>query len=169
METAKIFDELSATRGLPSFPFDDKGACVLSTENGLLHIQCREEAGDIVLTSLIGAVDMNMRAYVFTQLMAANYAQSATSGGVLSLNEALDEVAFQFILGTQGLSADVLATTLENFLTMADAWRMRVAELVEEAVKAANRDASDGLAHFGEQPRREDGLPGMTGSGMIAI
>lgn len=157
MTIGKIFEELSAIRGLPPFAFDENGACALATENGMLHIQCREEAGDIVLTSPIGPADANVRAYVFTRLMAANYAQSATSGGVLALNEELGEVVFQFILKAQGLSADVLATTLENFMTMAEAWRMRVSELVEEAAAAADREDEDDFAYVGEAPGSDAG------------
>ena len=143
MDAKVLFDELSAQRGLPAFDFDADGACAFPLENGILHVQCREAAGDVVLTATLGRVADDVRGHVYAKLMAANFGQAATSGGLLALNEGLGEVVYQYVLKADGLTAEGLGTAFDNFLPAAEAWRLHVMRLVEEAAAAEEEEDDD--------------------------
>jgi len=153
-----IFDELSANRGLPNFSFTDDGVCVLPLEHGAMHIQIREEAGDVVFTSPLGRVDKAVRGPVFAELLAANFAQNANSGGLLAMNEELDEVVYQYLLRAEGLTADRLGTTIENFMTVAEAWRLQLADSIESATALyeAGVDEDDDDATYVDDDSEEE-------------
>lgn len=91
-----------------------------------------EEAPDVLLCTVLGALPQPRFAQVARTLLQANHLWVGTGGGTLGLSPEGDTVTWCLRLPLQDLEADMLAVLLADFARLGLAWRQYL-EAQEEA------------------------------------
>ena len=86
---------------------------------------------DFVAT--LGGVPDEVRAAVFTELLAANFYWKETFGATLSWNSDLEEVVLIYPLPLVGATSESVETIFTRFLELQAVWSDRLAGLVADA------------------------------------
>ena len=150
----KLFDEVSASTGMPKIDLsEDNSAALPFGEGMLLHVHYRAEIPEVDFTVPIGSVPKKKKAAVYERLLSANFYWVGTHGATLSYQGDLDEVIIQFREDTANLTAGRLQAVMEGFLSVAMEWKEKLAKIIEGADEEEELDddidASDGLDNGG--------------------
>ena len=130
-----LFAEVATENALPPFEFDDDGRTAVDIGDGYLFIEADPAA--IRLSATLGRVAPEAKAAVYERLLEANLFGGDTLGSFFALNGATGEPVLERELATERLDAAKLAQGLENFLSLAAAWRERIGKIAEAALEAA--------------------------------
>ena len=146
--------------GLDPFVFDERGCCLVPLDEGVLHLSLRDDPETLILSCTLGTVAPEARGEVFAQLLAANLYWGETAGGTLAWQAELEEVLFQYAQPTAALDAERLAQLFQDYLAVAQQWRLRLAELAGEAAEQAAKDraAAEELADEPDHAPGEEGM-----------
>ena len=137
----KLFDEVSASTGMPKIDLsEDNSAALPFGEGMLLHVHYRAEIPEVDFTVPIGSVPKRKKAAVYERLLSANFYWVGTHGATLSYQEDLDEVIIQFREDTANLTAERLQSVMEGFLSVAIEWKDKLAKLIEGANEEDDSD-----------------------------
>ena len=142
-EVKSILKELGAKNGL-EMALDENGACTLELADGrVMLIQERADLDELDFVATLGPVPEEVRATVFTDLLAANFYWKETFGATISWNTDLDEAVIMYPLNLANATDESVETIFTRFLELQDAWAERVAGLVADAQERDGREPDD--------------------------
>ena len=106
--------------------------------------------------AILGEVPEDVRAYVFTELLSANFYWQETLGATLSWNADLEQVVLIYPFPLAEATPGSLESIFTRFLELQAAWKDRLEELVANAqkpadgeeTKSADTDAQAGDDHM---------------------
>ena len=160
MEIDSILKEIGARNGL-EIALDENRACTLELSDGrAVLLQERAALNELDFVATLGPVPEEVRAAVFTELLAANFYWQETFGATLSWNAALEEVVLIFPLPLADATPESVETVFARFVDLQSAWAARFAALVA-AARDIGPDADDADDDSGEDA--EDGEAGTGG------
>ena len=143
MEIDSILKEIGARNGL-EIALDENRACTLELSDGrAVLLQERAALNELDFVAALGPVPGEVRAAVFTELLAANFYWQETYGATLSWNADLEEVVLIYPLPLADATAESVETVFARFVDLQSAWAARFAALVA-AAQASGSDADDG-------------------------
>ena len=137
--------ELGAKIGL-DMELDETGACTLDlSDDRVMLIQERADLEELDFVATLGPVPKEVRADVFTDLLAANFYWNETHGATISWNADLEEAVIMYPLNLADATEESVETIFTRFLDLQAAWAERLAGLV-----------ADAQARDGGEPDEED-------------
>ena len=160
MEIDSILKEIGARNGL-EIALDENLACTLELSDGrAVLLQERAALNELDFVATLGPVPEEVRAAVFTELLAANFYWQETFGATLSWNAALEEVVLIFPLPLADATPESVETVFARFVDLQSAWAARFAALV-----AAARDIGPDADDADDDDSGEDAEAGEAGTG----
>lgn len=144
-EVQDLFTRFCQAQGIPAFEFNESESATMPVgkDGMVLHIQYRRDAGDIVLLAPLGELPDDTAAYVLETLLAANLYWQATSGATLAWSIELSQPVLQFAIPSESLTEQQLATTMADYLAVADGWRQKIAALATDLPRDPEPDDND--------------------------
>lgn len=148
MNSKELLMALASERGV-TMTFDENGACTLPLEGErVLHLQFREELGELDFVAILGTVPVELRGSVFTRLLSANYYWKETLGATLSWHEELEQVVLAYPVKVDAIDEATLGGTLDRFVDLQAAWAERLRDEIAKAealldVDEAGEELSD--------------------------
>ena len=131
-EVKSVLKELGAKNGL-EMDLDENGACTLELADGrVMLIQERADLGELDFVATLGPVPEEVRADVFTELLAANFYWKETYGATISWND-LEEAVIIYPLNLADATPETVETIFTRFVDLQAAWSERFAGLVADA------------------------------------
>ena len=132
-EVKSVLKELGAKNGL-EMDLDENGACTLELADGrVMLIQERADLGELDFVATLGPVPEEVRADVFTELLAANFYWKETYGATISWNVDLEEAVIIYPLNLADATPESIETIFTRFVDLQGAWSERFAGLVADA------------------------------------
>ena len=153
---AMALKELGEKNGF-DIALDDNGACTLELADGRAFcLQERANVNELDFVAILGEVPEDVRAYVFTELLSANFYWQETLGATLSWNADLEQVVLIYPFPLAEATSGSLESIFTRFLELQAAWKDRLEELVANAqkpadgeeTKSADTDAQAGDDHM---------------------
>ena len=153
---AMALKELGEKNGF-DIALDDNGACTLELADGRAFcLQERANVNELDFVAILGEVPEDVRAYVFTELLTANFYWQETLGATLSWNADLEQVVLIYPFPLAEATSGSLESIFTRFLELQAAWKDRLEELVANAqkpadgeeTKSADTDAQAGDDHM---------------------
>ena len=133
MEIDSMLKEIGARNGLV-IELDENRACTLELSDGrAVLLQERAALNELDFVATLGPVPEEVRAAVFTELLAANFYWQETFGATLSWNTDLEEVVLIYPFPLPGATSDSMETVFARFVDLQSAWASRFAALVAAA------------------------------------
>jgi len=140
-EVKSVLKELGAKNGL-EMDLDENGACALELADGrVMLIQERADLDELDFVATLGPVPEEVRADVFTDLLAANFYWKETFGATISWNVDLEEAVIIYPLNLADATPESIETIFTRFVDLQGAWSERFAGLVADAQE---RDSGEG-------------------------
>ena len=131
-EVKSVLKELGAKNGL-EMDLDENGACTLELADGrVMLIQERADLGELDFVATLGPVPEEVRADVFTELLAANFYWKETYGATISWNVDLEEAVIIYPLNLADATPETVETIFTRFVDLQAAWSERFAGLVAD-------------------------------------
>lgn len=129
-----LMSSLGKTLGFPDLCFDPTGYCALGFDDFLLNMQYIEATEQLFLSVSVAGLPEGNRQPLYELLLQGNCGFAQTGGATLGVNEENGVVLSAHI---KVITLDSLSfeTLIDNFLTMAESWRERIA-LMPDAGKA---------------------------------
>ena len=125
--------EIGAKNGL-EMDLDENGACTLELSDGrVMLIQERAGLDELDFVATLGPVPEEIRADVFTDLLAANFYWNETHGATISWNADLEEAVIMYPLRLADATEESVETVFTRFTELQSAWAERFAGLLAEA------------------------------------
>ena len=141
--TQLMLEELGAKTGL-EIVLDENGSCTLELSDGrVMLLQERAGLNELDFVATLGPVPEEVRAEVFTELLAANFYWNDTFGATISWNVDLEEAVIIYPLNLADATTESVETIFTRFLELQDAWGSRFAELVAGALENAGGGPDD--------------------------
>jgi len=145
-EAKKAVEAYAAGNGV-TLAFDENGACTLPLDGErVLHLQFREEVGELDLLALLGTVPEELRASVFEGLLAANYYWKETLGATLSWQEDLEQVVLTYPIAVASVDEATLCGAVDRFTDLQAAWAERLKGEILEAEASAEIDEGEEMS-----------------------
>ena len=143
MDSDSILKELGAKNGL-EIELDENGACSLELSDGrVLLLQERANLNELDFVAPLGPVPEEVRADVFTHLLAANFYWNETFGATLSWNTDLEEVVLIYPLPLAGATPESVETIFTRFVELQAAWSRRFAGIIAGAQERASGEPDE--------------------------
>ena len=144
-EIQDLFTRFCQTQGIPTIEFDASESATLPVGNDgmVLHIQYRRDTEDVVLLAPLGELPDDTATYVLETLLAANLYWQATSGATLAWSIELSQPVLQFAIPSENMTEQLLATTMADYLDVADGWRKKIAALATARPRAPELDDNE--------------------------
>ena len=144
LDIKQVLKEIGAKNGL-EMSLDENGACSLELADGrVMLVQERAGLDELDFVATLGPVPEELRAKVFTELLAANFYWKETFGATLSWNPDLEEVVLIYPLSLAGVSSESVETIFTRFLELQAAWSDRLAGLVADVQEDESGEDEDG-------------------------
>ena len=151
-EIESILKEIGAKNGL-EIAFCEDGTCPLELADGrVLLIQKRANLDELDFVATLGPVPKEVRADVFTDLLAANYYWTETFGATISWNVDLDEAVIIYPFHLADATSESVETVFKRFVDLQAAWSERLAGMI----KRAKEEASGALDEDDEEEFSDD-------------
>ena len=142
-EVKSVLKELGAKNGL-EMNLDENGACTLElADDRVMLIQERADLGELDFVATLGPVPEEVRADVFTELLAANFYWKETYGATISWNVDLEEAVIIYPLNLADATPDTVETIFTRFVDLQAAWSERFAGLVADAQERGSGASDD--------------------------
>ena len=133
MEIDTVLKEFGNRNGI-ELSFDENDACALELSDGrVMLLQERVALNELDFVATLGTVPEELRASVFTDLMAANFYWQETFGATLSWNVDLEEVVLMYPLSLDNATPETVVDVFSRFVDLQAVWAGRFAELVAGA------------------------------------
>ena len=145
LDIKQVLKEIGAKNGL-EMSLDENGACSLELADGrIMLVQERAGLDELDFVATLGPVPEEVRAAVFTELLAANFYWKETFGATISWNADLEEAVITYPLGLADATVESVETIFTRFLELQSAWAERFAGLIAEAKEGEEYpDGEDG-------------------------
>ena len=145
LDIKQVLKEIGAKNGL-EMSLDENGACSLELADGrVMLVQERAGLDELDFVATLGPVPEELRAKVFTELLAANFYWKETFGATISWNADLEEAVIIYPLGLADATAESVETIFTRFVELQSAWAERFAGLIAEAKEGEEYpDGEDG-------------------------
>ena len=128
---AMALKELGEKNGF-DIALDDNGACTLELADGRAFcLQERANVNELDFVAILGEVPEDVRAYVFTELLSANFYWQETLGATLSWNADLEQVVLIYPFPLAEATPGSLESIFTRFLELQAAWKDRLSELID--------------------------------------
>ena len=148
LDIKQVLKEIGAKNGL-EMSLDENGACSLELADGrVMLVQERAGLDELDFVATLGPVPEELRAKVFTELLAANFYWKETFGATISWNSDLEEAVITYPLGLADATAESVETIFTRFAELQSAWAERFAGLIAEAKEGEEDPDGEG----GEEP-----------------
>ena len=148
LDIKQVLKEIGAKNGL-EMSLDENGACSLELADGrVMLIQERADLDELDFVATLGPVPEELRAKVFTELLAANFYWKETFGATISWNADLEEAVITYPLGLADATAESVETIFTRFAELQSAWVERFAGFIAEAKEGEEDPDGEG----GEEP-----------------
>ena len=132
---------------------DEHGSCTLELADGRpLLLQERPELNELDFVVTLGEVPEEVRAEVFTDLLAANFYWRQTLGATLSWNLDLEQVTLIYPFPLADATVESLEAIFPRFLELQASWKERLATLIDRAQQGGDDDGGDEIL-----PGEDDG------------
>ena len=132
-EIESTLKKIGAKNGL-EIALDENGACTLELADGrVMLLQERADLNELDFVVTLGPVPEDVRAPVFTELLAANFYWQETFGATFSWNADLEEVVLIYPLPLADATAESVETVFGQFIDLQAAWAARLAEKIAAA------------------------------------
>ena len=129
----QVLKELGAKIGF-EIALDENGACTLELADGrVLILQERADLNELDFVANLGTVPEEVRAEVFTALLAANFYWNETLGATLSWNTDLEEAVLIYPIPLADATPESIETIFKRFVELQAAWSDRLSNLVAAA------------------------------------
>ena len=136
-EMTEVLIELGMKSGL-EMSLDENGACTLELADGrVMLLQERAALNELDFVTTLGPVPEEIRAEVFTDLLAANFYWNETFGATLSWNVALEEVVLMYPLPLADATPERVQTIFTRFVELQSVWSERFAGMIARAPERA--------------------------------
>ena len=130
MEIKATLEKIGSKSGL-DIALDENGSCTLELADGrVLILQERADLNELDFVANLGTVPEEVRAEVFTALLAANFYWNETLGATLSWNTDLEEAVLIYPLPLADATPESVETIFNRFVELQAAWSDRLAGLV---------------------------------------
>ena len=140
---AMALKELGEKNGF-DIALDDNGACTLELADGRAFcLQERANVNELDFVAILGEVPEDVRAFVFTELLSANFYWQETLGATLSWNADLEQVALIYPFPLADATPGTLESIFTRFLELQAAWKDRLDEMIAAAREDADNEESD--------------------------
>ena len=141
-----ILKELGAKNAL-EIELDENRAATLELADGrVMLLQERADLNELDFVATLGPVPDELRAEVFTRLLAANFYWQETFGATISWNAELEEAVIIYPLALAGADPKSIEAVFARFLDLQAAWAGRLAAMIADAQAD---EAEDGGNLFG--------------------
>ena len=138
-----VLGEIGAKNGL-EISLDDNGACALELADGrIMLIQERGDLDELDFAATLGPVPEEARAYVFTELLSANFYWKETLGATISWNADLEEAVIMYPFGLADATPESVETVFMRFLDLQAVWAERFAGIVAAAQEPEGGEPDD--------------------------
>ena len=128
-----ILKELGAKNAL-EIELDENRAATLELADGrVMLLQERADLGELDFVATLGPVPDELRAEVFTRLLAANFYWQETFGATISWNAELEEAVIIYPLALAGADPKSIEEIFARFLDLQAAWAGRLAAMIADA------------------------------------
>ena len=147
-EAQELFSAMCQANEIPEISFDETDSATLpfGSEGLALHVQYRRNEGDIVLIAPVGGLPDDASAVtVLKNCLAANLYWRGTFGATFAWIPAFGQLALEYALPVDGLTAESLAVILSDFLTAVESCSQKLAQPVENQETAPANGAEAGL------------------------
>ena len=152
IEVKQVLKEIGAKNGL-DMELDENGACTLELADGrVMLVQERADLGELDFVATLGPVPEEVRATVFTELLAANFYWKETFGATISWNADLEEAVIIYPLRLDDATAESVETIFTRFVELQSSWAERFADLLADA-----QDGEDGEEDGEDASDADDG------------
>jgi len=132
-----MLDEISSAEGTPRFDLSEDDGCTVPFGDGMMvRVQLRPQIPELDFTVPLGSVPEEKRAGVYGALLASNFYWAETRGATLALEPESGQIVLQYEENALSLTEERLKKTMEGFFTVAEEWKARLGELVDEAEAA---------------------------------
>ena len=156
MDIKATLEKIGAKSGL-DIALDENGSCTLELADGrVIVLQERANLNELDFVANLGTVPEEVRAEVFTALLAANFYWNETLGATLSWNTDLEEAVLIYPLPLADATPESVETIFNRFVELQAAWSDRLAGLVATAQEDVEDDADAPDDEADEPP--SDGL-----------
>lgn len=145
LDIKQVLKEIGANSGL-EMSLDENGACSLELADGrVMLVQERAGLDELDFVATLGPVPEELRAKVFTELLAANFYWKETFGATISWNADLEEAVLIYPLPLADATPESVETIFTRFAELQSAWAERFAGLIAEAKEGEeDPDGEDG-------------------------
>lgn len=126
--------------GLEQLQLDEQDACYLSFDAVVVCFDLDQRTGDLVLSSVVGAIGRDAHALA-REMLGANFAGGGTRGATLGIDADTSGVVLSQRLPLAGLRAALLEQRLQDFVTTAEEWTKRLSAPASPE-RAADEDTS---------------------------
>lgn len=130
-----LLSAVGAKLGIPGLALDDAGACSLVFDGRTtINLQADSLAGNLILFAELGALraaDTN----IYASLLEANLFWKGTGGGTLAVEPQSRAVLLQYQDSLVGMDQVRFEQILERFISAAEQWTSRLAEMVKDAAE----------------------------------
>lgn len=152
-EIETTLKEIGSKSGL-DIALDENGSCTLELADGrVIVLQERADLNELDFVANLGTVPEEVRAEVFTALLAANFYWNETLGATLSWNADLEEAVLIYPLPLADATPESIETIFKRFVELQAAWSDRLAGLV-----AVAQEDDDGEPDEDDGEAPNDGL-----------
>lgn len=137
--TDQLLLDLGQMAGLPQpLRFDQHGCARLMFDAHLgIDFERHADAGLIQVYSVLGPVPAEGRDALFQQLLEANLFGADTGGSTLALDSEMGEVVLCRSVATDGMAAAAFVQLVEQFASVAEDWKTRLARHKAPATSTA--------------------------------
>lgn len=110
----------------------DAGKVHVNFDDNALLIEYLPDAEQILLVVPVADVPLSGREELYKALLCGQYVFSGTRGATLAVDQDESFVCLQMAPSVRALTQDNFPVLVENFLNMADHWRRRCREAMEQ-------------------------------------
>lgn len=126
MQADKLLPALGQQLGVPDLSFNAEGCARLVIEGAPALDFERDEAGAILMYSVLGPLPPAGRASFYGQMLQGNLFGSSTAGAALAIDDLHAQVLLCRTVTTRYLGLNEFAATVESFVAAAEAWQGRL-------------------------------------------
>jgi len=135
--------EIGAKNGL-EIALDEDGSCPLELADGrMLLLQERADLDELDFVVTLGPVPEEVRATVFTDLLAANFYWKETFGATISWNADLEAAVLIYPLPLANATPESVETVFTRFVELQAAWSDRFTGLIAAAQEHESDEPDD--------------------------
>ncbi len=129
--------------GLPELHFDAEGCCAVAFDEIVLNFELDPPGEQLFLYADLGAAPEGLPETLYRRLLAANLLGKGTGRATLSLDDQAQRFLLTHAVPVARLSNIDFVETVENFVNIAEHWRLKIADGSQPAPASSAPSAVD--------------------------